>query len=609
MKDKSILENLKAKAASKQSSFRYQVCVCGGTGCDSVASQLVYEELCCELKRRKLEKDVNVIMTGCHGLCSQGPIMTVYPDGLTYAKVQPINIEEIVDEHFIHGRPVPRLLYMNMEFGPQGPDFKLLKDSTFYNLQNRKVLQNNGAIDPQSIDTYIQKNGYLALCKAVTEMTSEQIIEIVTGSGLKGRGGGSFPTGQKWKLAAAETSDMKYVVCNADEGDLGCYMDRAILEGNPHAVIEAMAIAGYAIGASKGYIFTRPDYVVAVKNLKAAIRQGKENGVIGENIFGSGFSFDVELRLGAGAYVSGEETAIISGFQNSRSEPQPKQLYPVVKGLYEKPTVINNVETLAYIPQIILGAGEIKADTKIFALGGAVCHTGLVEVPVGTTINTLVNKIGGGTQPGKAVKAIVTGGASGSFIPQEKWDMELDYDAFAKEGFILGGGGITVVDNEGCIVDITKNALQFSAKESCGKCSACRLGTAKMCEIIDKISTGEASMEDLEELEQLAAYVKENSLCGLGKGSVNPVISGLLYFRDEYLKHVVDKKCPAGVCKELVDYTVDETLCEGCAVCAATCPVMCITEREDEIKVIHNDKCVACGTCMKYCPVGAISKE
>lgn len=608
MNDKTMLENIKAQEDGRQNNCRYNVFVCGGTGCDSVASQAVYEELCCELKRRKLEDEVNVFMTGCHGLCSQGPIMTVYPDGLTYAKVQPINMEEIVDEHFIHGRPVSRLLYVNMEFGPEGPAFKLLKDSTFYKLQNRKVMQNNGAISPKLIDTYIQKNGYFALCKALTEMTPEQVTDIVSESGLKGRGGGSFPTGQKWKLAAAEDADIKYVICNADEGDLGCYMDRAILEGNPHAIIEAMTIAAYAIGSSKGYIFTRPDYVVAVENLKEAIKQAKEYGMIGENIFGTEFSFDVELRLGAGAYVSGEETAILSGFDSSRSEPRPKQLYPVVKGLHAKPTVVNNVETLAYVPQIILGAGEVKADTKIFALGGAAAHTGLVEVPVGTTIRTLVNEIGGGAEFGKQTKAIVTGGASGSFIPQEKWDVELDYDAFQKEGFILGGGGITVLDNEGCIIDMTKNALRFSAKESCGKCTACRLGTAKMYEIVEKISEGTASMDDLAELEQLAAYVKENSLCGLGKGSVNPVISGLMYFRDEYLKHIVDKKCPAGVCKALVDYTVDEKMCEGCAVCAATCPAMCITERDDEIKVINNDKCVACGTCMEYCPVGAISK-
>ncbi|MCC8151328.1 MAG: NAD(P)H-dependent oxidoreductase subunit E, partial [Lachnospiraceae bacterium] len=483
MKDKSLLEDIKAKIQNNESDFRYHVFVCGGSGCDSMLSREVYDELCSELARRKLEDEVNVVMTGCHGLCSHGPIMTIYPDGLTYARVLPIQVEEIVDEHFIHGRPVSRLLYTNTEFEGGDPQLKLLKDSAFMKLQNRKVLKNNGTVCPKSIDSYIQRDGYFALCKAVKELTPEQVIEIITESGLRGRGGGSFPTGQKWDVAAKEVSDSKYIICNADEGDLGCYMDRAILEGNPHGVLEAMAIAAYAVHADKGYIFIRPDYTVAVENLKEAIKQAREYGLLGEHILESELSFDVELRFGAGAYVSGEETAIISGFDLSRSEPMPKQLYPAVSGLHSNPTVINNVETFAYVPQIVLGSGKIKADTKIFALGGAVQHTGLVEVPVGTTIHRLINDIGGGAKPGRTLKAIVTGGASGSFIPVEKWDLELDYDVFRENGFVLGGGGITVLDDESCIVNMTQNALRFSVKESCGKCSACRLGTAKMYEI------------------------------------------------------------------------------------------------------------------------------
>ena len=590
--------------------------VCGGTSCSS-GNEAVYDELLRELERNGLNSQIEVIRTGCHGLCGKGPVMTIEPDGITYAKLEPDHMEEIVEDHLIGGKPVNRLVYVNMEMGNHGPGFVPLRNSKFWQKQNQVIIQNCGVIDPEEIDAYIGMDGYKALGKALSEMKPEDVRNLIIDSGLRGRGGAGYLTGKKWDMAAQEESEGKYVFCNADEGDQGAYMDRSILEANPHAIIEGLTIAGYAVGAGTGYVYIRPEYTVAVKNLEKAIEQARNENLLGTDILGSGFDFDIRLRFSAGGYVSGEETAIMSSFVQNRGEPQLKLVYPSQKGLYQKPTVVNNVETLATVPQILRNGADWFAGlgidtcrgTKIFALGGNLNNTGLVEVPMGTTLRTLVEDVGGGVPYGKKLKAIQTGGASGGYIPASLLDVEMEYDKLKELGTLMGAGGLMALDEDTCIVDNTRYQVEFSAKESCGKCSACRLGTKRMLEILETIIAGKAEISDLEKLEQLAKHIKDTALCGLGKSAPNPVLSSLRYFRKEYEAHIKDSRCEAGVCKALVKFVVEQEHCEGCGVCAASCPSKCISERQDETKLVDNEVCIACGVCMDLCPVRAIHKE
>ena len=567
-----------------------------------------------EIKKAGLEKEVSVVQTGCHGLCALGPIMIVYPDASFYSMVKVEDIPEIVQEHLLKGRVVTRLLYQET-VTPAG--VKALIDTDFYKKQHRIALRNCGIINPEVIEEYIGTGGYQALGKVLTEMTPDDVIQCLIDSGLRGRGGGGFPTGLKWKLAKQNEADQKYVCCNADEGDPGAFMDRSVLEGDPHAVLEAMAIAGYAIGANQGYIYVRAEYPIAVERLKIAISQAREMELLGKDIFGSGFDFDIDLRLGAGAFVCGEETALMTSIEGNRGEPRPRPPFPAQKGLFGKPTILNNVETYANIPQIILNGPEWFSSmgtekskgTKVFALGGKIHNTGLVEIPMGTTLREVIEEIGGGIPNGKKFKAAQTGGPSGGCIPAEHFDIPIDYDNLISIGSMMGSGGLIVMDETDCMVDIAKFFLEFTVEESCGKCTPCRIGTKRMLEILTKITKGTATMEDLDKLEELCYYVKENSACGLGQTAPNPVLSTLRYFRDEYEAHIKEKRCPAGVCKALLSYHIDADKCKGCTLCARNCPVGAIIGSVKNPHIIDTDKCVKCGACMEKCKFGAIYKQ
>ena len=594
--------------------YRSHVLVCGGTGCTSSGSQRIRERLEKEIAANGLSEEVGVVKTGCFGLCALGPIMIVYPEGTFYSMVQEDDIPEIVSEHLLKGRVVTRLLY---DETTKTDKIIPLNETNFYKKQHRVALRNCGVINPEDIEEYIGTGGYEALGTVLTEKTPEDVIQILLDSGLRGRGGAGFPTGLKWKFAAANEADQKYVCCNADEGDPGAFMDRSILEGDPHAVLEAMAIAGYAIGASQGYIYVRAEYPIAVKRLEIAIAQAREYGLLGKNIFDSGFDFDIELRLGAGAFVCGEETALMTSIEGNRGEPRPRPPFPALKGLFQKPTILNNVETFANIPQIIVNGPEWFASmgtekskgTKVFALGGKIHNTGLVEVPMGTTLREIVEEIGGGIPNGKKFKAAQTGGPSGGCIPAEHLDVPIDYDNLKAIGSMMGSGGMIVMDEDTCMVDIAKFFLEFTVDESCGKCTPCRIGTRRMLEILEKITKGQATMEDLDKLEELCYHLQSSSLCALGQTAPNPVLSTLRYFRDEYIAHIVDKKCPAGVCKALLQYKIDPDKCKGCTLCARTCPADAITGSVREVHMIDPEKCLKCGACMEKCRFGAIYKE
>ena len=594
--------------------YRSHVLVCGGTGCTSSNSQQIIDTMEAELKAKGLENEVQVIRTGCFGLCALGPIMIVYPEGCFYSEVKVEDVPEIVEEHLLKGRMVKRLLYSETVTPEK---IKGLNDTNFYKTQNRVALKNCGVINPEDINEYIAYDGYQALAKCLTELKPEDVIQIVKDSGLRGRGGGGFPTGLKWSFTAANKADQKYVVCNADEGDPGAFMDRSVLEGDPHCIIEAMAICGYATGATEGYVYVRAEYPIAVARLQIAINQAKELGLLGKNIFGSGFDFDLHIKLGAGAFVCGEETALMTSIEGNRGEPRPRPPYPAVKGLFGKPTTENNVETFANIPAIIRnGAGwfasmgtEKSKGTKVFALGGKIKNTGLVEVPMGTTLRDVIYEIGGGIPGGKKFKAAQTGGPSGGCIPASLMDTPIDYDNLTAIGCMMGSGGLIVMDEDNCMVDIAKFFLDFTVDESCGKCTPCRIGTKRLLEMLDKITEGKATLEDIDKLEDLCHYIKENSLCGLGQTAPNPVLATLKFFRDEYIAHVVDKKCPAGVCKSLLSFSIEEDKCKGCTLCARKCPVGAITGAVKQPHTIDTSKCIKCGVCMDSCKFGAIIKK
>ena len=595
--------------------YRSHVMICGGTGCTSSGSDKVAAAFEAEIVTAGLENEVKVIRTGCFGLCALGPLVVIYPEGTFYSMVKPEDVAEIVNEHLLKGRPVLRLLYN--ETVAEDNSIKSLDETSFYKKQKRIALRNCGVINPENIEEYIAFDGYAALGKALTEMTPDEVIQVVLDSGLRGRGGGGFPTGRKWQLACADRGKVeKYVCCNADEGDPGAFMDRSVLEGDPHSVIEAMAIAGYAIGADQGYVYVRAEYPIAVNRLTTAIQQAREYGLLGKNIFGTDFSFDIDIKLGAGAFVCGEETALMTSIEGMRGEPRPRPPFPAKKGLFGRPTILNNVETYANIPQIILkGADwfrsmgtEKSPGTKVFALGGKIKHTGLVEVPMGTTLREIVEEIGGGIPGGKKFKAAQTGGPSGGCIPASLIDTPIDYDNLMEIGSMMGSGGLIVMDEDTCMVDIAKFFLEFTVDESCGKCTPCRVGTKRLLELLEKITSGNGTMRDLERIEELAQFIKENSLCGLGQTAPNPVLSTLQYFREEYLAHIQDKRCPAGVCKALLTYKIDESKCRGCTLCARACPAGAINGSVRNPHNIDTLKCVKCGACMETCRFGAISK-
>lgn len=625
---KAVREKMESEVALRthgnaSSKYERHVLVCGGTGCTSSGSAQIIDTLTSELAKQGLTDKVQVVKTGCFGLCALGPIMIVYPEGTFYSMVKIEEIPRIVEEHLLGGNPVKEFLYKETV---TDEGIKALDETAFYKKQHRVALRNCGVINPECINEYIGRGGYEALGKVLTSMTQDEVIQTILDSGLRGRGGGGFPTGMKWKLAKniVPNADMKYVCCNADEGDPGAFMDRSVLEGDPHVVLEAMSIAGYAIGAKQGYIYVRAEYPIAVERLEIAIKQAREAGMLGKNIFGTDFSFDIDLRLGAGAFVCGEETALMTSIQGNRGEPRPRPPFPAEKGLFQKPTILNNVETYANIPQIILKGADWFASmgtekskgTKVFALGGKINNTGLVEVPMGTTLRTVIEEIGGGIPNGKKFKAAQTGGPSGGCIPAEHFDIPIDYDNLIGIGSMMGSGGLIVMDEDNCMVDIAKFFLEFTVDESCGKCTPCRVGTKRMYEILDKITRGNGTLEDIDKLEQLCYHIKANSLCGLGQTAPNPVLSTLRYFRDEYIAHVVDKKCPAGVCKHLLRFEIERDKCIGCGMCAKQCPASAIT-RTDYVAPgkklaamqIDSEKCVKCGACIASCKFNAIIKK
>jgi len=600
---------------TKDGEVRAHVLVCAGTGCTSSNSLQIADKLKEELKAGGLDKEIHVVRTGCHGLCALGPIMIVYPEAVFYSMVTVDDVHEIVEEHLKNGRPVTRLVY-DETITESG--IKSMHETNFYKKQHRVALRNCGLINPEDIEEYIGRDGYQALAKVLKEMSPEDVVKCILDSGLRGRGGGGFPTGRKWQLAMGNRGNVqKYVCCNADEGDPGAFMDRSVLEGDPHVVFEAMAIAGYVIGANQGYIYVRAEYPIAVNRLNIALKQAREYGLLGKDIFGTGFDFDIDLRLGAGAFVCGEETALMTSIEGNRGEPHPRPPFPAVKGLWEKPTILNNVETYANIPQIILQGADWFASmgtekskgTKVFALGGKVKNVGLVEIPMGTTLREIVEEIGGGIPGGKKFKAAQTGGPSGGCISADNYDIPIDYDNLVAIGSMMGSGGLIVMDEETCMVDIAKFFLEFTVDESCGKCTPCRIGTTRLLELLNKITEGRATMEDLDKIEEIASYMKQNALCALGQTAANPVLSTLSNFRDEYIAHIQDKKCPAGVCKSLLSYTIDPEKCKGCTMCAKNCPAGAITGEKKKPHEIDPSKCVKCGVCMTKCKFDAIEKK
>ena len=597
--------------------IRSHVLICGGTGCTSSGSPAIREHLEKELTAHGLADEIKVVQTGCFGLCALGPIMIVYPEGTFYSRVTEEDVTEIVEEHLLKGRVVDHLVYNEPAPGNAKHEVASLSDTGFYKTQMRVALRNCGVINPEDIEEYIGMDGYQALGKVLTSMTPQEVIDLMKASGLRGRGGAGFPTGMKWQFAANNACDTKYVICNADEGDPGAFMDRSVLEGDPHAVLEAMAIAGYAIGAHHGYIYVRAEYPIAVKRLEIAIRQAREYGMLGKDIFGSGFDFDIDIRLGAGAFVCGEETALITSIEGNRGEPRNKPPFPANKGLFQQPTIINNVETLANIPQIIVKGPEWFASmgtetskgTKVFALGGKIVNTGLVEIPMGTTLREILFDIGGGIPNGKKFKAAQTGGPSGGCIPAQHLDTPIDYENLKAIGSMMGSGGLIVMDEDNCMVDVARFFLEFTVDESCGKCTPCRIGTRRLLEMLNKITEGKATLEDLDKMEELCHYIQKNALCALGQTAPNPVLSTLKYFRDEYEAHVVEKRCPAGVCKKLLRYEIVEDKCKGCTACARKCPVGAISGTVKNPHSIDASKCIKCGACMDTCKFGAIIKK
>ena len=597
----------------QKTAYRKQVLVCGGTGCTSSGSQKVIAALEKALKAAKLEKEILLVKTGCFGLCSLGPIMIVYPEGSFYSQVTPEGVERIVKEHLVQGGEVVKDLLYEETVHPDGSIISL-KETQFYKKQMRVALRNCGVIAPEKIEEYIAVDGYQALAKVLTSMTPDQVIDVINASGLRGRGGAGFPTGRKWSFAKASPGEIKYVCCNADEGDPGAFMDRSILEGDPHCIIEAMAIAGYTIGASQGYIYIRAEYPIAVQRLKIALDQARAAGLLGKNIFGSGFDFDIEIRLGAGAFVCGEETALMTSIEGHRGEPRPRPPFPAVKGLFGKPTVLNNVETYANIPQIILKGAEwfssigtaTSKGTKVFALGGKITNVGLVEIPMGTTLREIVEEIGGGIPNGKKFKAAQTGGPSGGCIPACHIDTPIDYDSLLAIGSMMGSGGLIILDEDTCMVDIAKFYLEFTVDESCGKCTPCRIGTRRLLQFLDKITAGQGELEDLDKIEELANHMRTASLCALGQTAPNPVLSTIKYFRDEYIAHITHKTCPAGVCKSLIRYVIDPAKCKGCTKCVRNCPAGAISGQVRKPHTINTDACIKCGLCMQNCPFDAI---
>ena len=594
--------------------YRSHVLVCSGTGCTASGSEKLFEEFEAQLKANGLENEVKIVKTGCFGLCAEGPIVVVYPEGSMYCRVKKDDVAEIVTEHLLKGRIVKRLLQGSDEEKKVSAD---AENTDFFKKQLRIALRNCGKINPENIDEYIAQDGYEALGRVITTMTPEQVIDIMLKSGLRGRGGAGFPTGRKWDFARKSVSDKKFVCCNADEGDPGAFMDRSVLEGDPHVVLEAMAIAGYAIGSDQGYIYVRAEYPIAVKRLEIAIKQAKDYGLLGKNILGTNFSFDIELRLGAGAFVCGEETALMTSIEGHRGEPRPRPPFPAVKGLFQQPTILNNVETYANVPRIILNGpewfsaigSERSKGTKVFAVGGKINNTGLVEIPMGTTLREVVYDIGGGIPNGKKFKAAQTGGPSGGCIPASLIDTPIEYDTLIEIGSMMGSGGLIVMDEDTCMVDLAKFFLSFTVEESCGKCPPCRIGTKRMYDILEKITSGKGELSDIDDLYALASAIKNSALCGLGQTAPNPVLSTLRYFKDEYIAHVVDKKCPAGVCKNLLQYKIIADKCKGCSACSRKCPVGCISGEIKKPFVIDQSKCIKCGTCMDTCKFGAIVKE
>lgn len=601
-----------APEAEKTDHFEKEVLVCAGTGCISSKSGEFVTALKEELAKNDLTDKVNIVQTGCFGLCAQGPIVIIYPEGVFYHQVQAKHAKKIVSEHIMKGQLVEKLLYHDHQ---TEEIIDKLMDTPFYHKQKRVALRNCGRIDPEKIEEYIAFDGYQALARVVNEYSQADVLNVLEKSGLRGRGGAGFPTFMKWSFANKSVSDQKYVICNADEGDPGAFMDRSVLEGDPHAVIEAMAIAGYTIGASQGYIYVRAEYPIAVNRLRIAIKQAREVGVLGKNIFGSGFDFDLDLKLGAGAFVCGEETALLESIEGHRGEPRPRPPFPAVKGLFGKPTIVNNVETYANIPQIILKGPDWFASmgtekskgTKVFALGGKIQNTGLVEIPMGTTLREIVEDIGGGIPDGKKFKAAQTGGPSGGCIPIEHYDVAIDYDNLIEIGSMMGSGGLIVMDEGNCMVDIAKFFLEFTVEESCGKCIPCRVGTKRLLEILEKITLGNGTLADLDKMEELCHHISENSLCGLGQTAPNPVLSTLHYFREEYLAHIEERRCPAGVCKNLIRYEIEEDACTGCTACAKQCPVAAISGEIKKPHEIDQAVCIKCGLCLDTCRFHAIT--
>ncbi|MEN6296726.1 MAG: NADH-quinone oxidoreductase subunit NuoF [Rectinema sp.] len=593
--------------------YKNFILVCGGTGCESSRSDEIYKNLLKEAEALGVSRDVQVVKTGCFGFCEKGPIVKVLPSESFYVEVKPEDAHEIIAEQVIKGREVTRLLYRK----DKRSDTARLEDIEFYQKQFRIVLRNCGVINPESIDEYIARTGYRALEKALFEMTPEEIIAEVKASGLRGRGGAGFPTGMKWEAARKSPGDIKYIVCNADEGDPGAYMDRSTIEGDPHSILEAMVIAGRAVGANFGYIYIRAEYPLAIERLKIAIQQAKDYGLLGKDILGSGFDFDIEIRLGAGAFVCGEETALLQSIEGKRGMPRPKPPFPAIKGLWGKPTVINNVETLANVPVVLtrgaqwfssIGTEKSKG-TKVFALTGKINNSGLIEVPMGTTLREIIFDIGGGIRNGKKFKGVQTGGPSGGIIVEKDLDSPISYESLTALGSMMGSGGMIVMDEDDCVVDISKFYMAFCVDESCGKCAPCRIGTKQMHGLLDKISKGQGEESDLAKLEQIGKAMTKASLCMLGGSAANPTLSTLRHFRDEYLEHIHDKKCRAGKCKDLVIYEIDPAKCIGCGLCARRCPVPCITGEKKKPHVIDGSKCIKCGECYAACKFGAVIKR